>query len=178
FAKLRIGFLPVLGGPEAHALDEREIAAHSRDDAYLVTVLQVLADAGQLHADADAVSLELAARTDAGKLQQLRRVERAGTQDHFAPRSHRRRLRRIGGRMQRVGPIQVAPGQVFDAGRTPGVVEQHARRERVRANDEPSRTGLLRAADVLTAAHAAAGLRGQRHDAHAFAALPDEFPVV
>src|SRR4029077_9946308 len=57
-------------------------------DTRRVVVAQVLADAGQRVAHLDAERLQQGGRTDAGRLQQLRRVERAARQDHVAPRAH------------------------------------------------------------------------------------------
>src|SRR5690606_9514915 len=54
--------------------------------ARLQMVLQVPADTGQRLDDADAVPLQQLAGTDARELQQLRRLDRSGGDDHFALR--------------------------------------------------------------------------------------------
>ena len=51
-------------------------------------VAEVLADAGQRVAHVDAERLQVRGLADTGDLQQLRRVERAARQDHFAARAH------------------------------------------------------------------------------------------
>jgi hypothetical protein len=56
--------------------------AHAGD----IVVLQVLADAGQVWTTAIPCSAQQLARTDAGQLQQLRRVDRPAGQDHLGPR--------------------------------------------------------------------------------------------
>ena len=49
-------------------------------------VLQVLADALERVHHGNAVLLQQRGRSNAGQLQQLRRLQRAGGKDHFAPR--------------------------------------------------------------------------------------------
>ena len=75
-----------LGRAEGHALHEREVATHAIDHGDFVAVLQVFADARQIHAHLDAVSFQLFTRADAGELEQLRGVEGAGAEDHLTPR--------------------------------------------------------------------------------------------
>src|SRR5262249_6363071 len=58
----------------------------------LEMVLEILADAGQVVQGRDAMGGELLARPDAGQLQELRIVDRAGREDHLAPRHHSSRL--------------------------------------------------------------------------------------
>ena len=47
-------------------------------------VLQVLADPAELVDDGDAVRLQKRRRPDAGELEELRRADRAGGEDHLA----------------------------------------------------------------------------------------------
>ena len=76
------------GGAKVAPCEQREIACELGDDADFVAVLQILADAGQIGHDRDAEAFQLGARSDAGKLQQLRTVERAARQNDFAARTH------------------------------------------------------------------------------------------
>ena len=55
-------------------------------------VLQVLAHARQVAHHADAVLAQQRRRPDPGQLQQLRRLQRAGAQQHLAPGSQRAHL--------------------------------------------------------------------------------------
>ena len=54
----------------------------------LDVILQVLADAGPVGDEVDAVGGKFGAGTDAGELQELRRIDRPARHDHFAPRAH------------------------------------------------------------------------------------------
>ena len=83
-------------------------------------ILQVLADAGQVADHANAEFAEFRRRPDAGELQQLWRVDRAGRDDHLAARPHL---------MQRAAAL------VAHARRAPPL-EQDARREGVGAHGE------------------------------------------
>ncbi|MCY1346045.1 hypothetical protein D9M69_321200 [compost metagenome] len=96
-----------VGGQQAAALArpfhgggrQLEAAAHGEADAafravdlvghgVVDVVLQVLADAGQVHPQRNAQALQLGGRADAGEHQRLRRAEGAGGEDHLAPRAH------------------------------------------------------------------------------------------
>ena len=55
--------------------------------ARLIMILQILADAGQIEFDVDALRGKLAGGPDAGGEQQHRRIDRAAGQDQFAPRA-------------------------------------------------------------------------------------------
>src|SRR5699024_9543677 len=70
--------LPLLQcGLHRHGLRARVL------DVDLEMVLEVLADARQVVDDVDAERLELARVADAGKLEQLWRVDRAAAEDHL-----------------------------------------------------------------------------------------------
>ena len=56
-------------------------------EARLIVVLQIGADALHVGDHVDAVLPQQVGRADAGELQQLRRVERAAREDHFAVRA-------------------------------------------------------------------------------------------
>ena len=58
------------------------------NDAKREVVLQVFADTGQVVDHGHAVLFEQGGRPHAGQLQQLRRLQRAGAQKHFAYRTH------------------------------------------------------------------------------------------
>ncbi len=77
-------------------------------------VLQVGADARHVGDDLDAVLAQQRRGPEAGKLHQLRRIERSARKDDFA-----------GAR-----GVLLLTLQIFDAGRALAL-EQHARRERV-----------------------------------------------
>ncbi|KAG0923995.1 hypothetical protein G6F32_014075 [Rhizopus arrhizus] len=62
------------------------------DEPDLQVVLQVLADARQIPHHADAELPQQRGRPDAGQLQQLRRLQRARAQHHFAPCAQRAHL--------------------------------------------------------------------------------------
>ena len=76
----------------AHVVVERVARLQPNDGARLVVVLQVLADARAIGDDRDAVLPQQVGRTDAGELQELRRLQRAGREDDLALRA--RGLRR------------------------------------------------------------------------------------
>ena len=61
-------------------------APRAIDDARVEVILQVLADPRQIVDHYDAVLLQQLSRPDPGKLQQLRRVDRAAREQHLAPR--------------------------------------------------------------------------------------------
>ena len=79
-----------------HALD-------AEDRADLQMVLEVLADAGEVAADGDAVRLQQRRRADAGELQDLRRADRAGGENR-----PRRRARASPSRRRRRRPARPA----------------------------------------------------------------------
>ena len=109
---------PQLAAPRAQRVVRRDRLRAAEDDARLQMVLQVLADALERVHDRNAVLLQQRGRPDAGQLQQLRRLQRAGGEDHFAPRDGRERRRRPADTRRRVAR---------------GAVEQHARRVRIRS---------------------------------------------
>ena len=64
---------------------QRDALGAARHHPHLHVVLQIVADAGRIEHDIDAVVLEQVRRSDAGELQQLRRVVgAAGDQDLLA----------------------------------------------------------------------------------------------
>src|SRR4029077_14466062 len=67
-------------------LIERRGGAHAKKLARLAVVLQVLADTGELVAHVDAMLAQQRRWTNAGKLQDLRRPDRAGRDNHLAAR--------------------------------------------------------------------------------------------
>ncbi len=71
-----------------HLVHRADARCAAVDDAPTAVVLQVLADAGQIVHHVYAVLLQQRAGADAGKLQQLRRVDRAARQQHLASRTH------------------------------------------------------------------------------------------
>ena len=79
--------------PAAHRQPER-VAGHGCAKRMHVVdvVLQIRADAGKIVDDLDAVLAQVALGSDTGKLQQVRRVERAAADDHFAVRPDSTRL--------------------------------------------------------------------------------------
>src|SRR5579864_4378980 len=62
------------------------IEAHAVDDADFVPILQVLADAGQFRSHLDPIALQDVTGPDPGEHQELRGVERAPRENHFARR--------------------------------------------------------------------------------------------
>ena len=74
--------------PTARAFIERDRVARARNHAHGEVVAQVLAHPGQVLQHLDAELPQLLRRPDAGQLQQLRRVEGACTDDHFAAGAH------------------------------------------------------------------------------------------
>ena len=83
-------------------------------EAHLEMILQIRADAGMIGNDGDAVLAQKLRGADAGELQNLRRVDRAGGEDHLA-----RRMR----------DAHFAPDPIFDAFRTM-TIEKNPRRQR------------------------------------------------
>ena len=68
---------------------ERDLLRAARDQPDLHVVLQIVADAGRVEHDLDAVLLQQVRRSDAGELQQLRRVIRAAGDQDFLARPRR-----------------------------------------------------------------------------------------
>ena len=91
---------------------------HLEDQAELQVVLQVLADAGQRMQRLDAIVLQHRRIADAGELQQVGRVDRAGRQAHHQPGAApagEGQAQRLGlGPERQVGPVQ---GGLEEAGR-------------------------------------------------------------
>jgi len=67
----------------AHVVVERERMLQFDDDARLVVVLQIAADFRRIHLHGDAVAAQQFGRAHARQLQQLRRLQRAGGQQHL-----------------------------------------------------------------------------------------------
>ncbi len=159
-------------GGEGAAQQQAEVLHHVEHDADLVAVLKVLADAGQVDADRDAVLLELGARTDAAQLEQLRRVEGAGRQDDLAARERLHRRAALGRAGVEVGLVQVRAVEELDAdgARAARLVrlvgEEHARDQRAGADGEREALGHG-GGDALAGAVARAAARGQREAEHA-----------
>src|SRR5205823_6846616 len=63
---------------------ERDALRAAGDDADLQVILQIIADAGGIQHDIDAVAFEQVGRPDAGELQQLRRIVGAARHQDFA----------------------------------------------------------------------------------------------
>lgn len=76
--------------PAAILAEQADRFSRATVDRHFEVVLVVLADAGQVLDDADAHRLQRRAGADARQQQQLGRRERAGGEDHFAPRVHGR----------------------------------------------------------------------------------------
>ena len=71
----------------AHVVVERALLLQLDDDARLVVVLQVAADLGRIDATTSMPwRAKQRRRADAGELEQLRRLQRAGREDHLARR--------------------------------------------------------------------------------------------
>ena len=75
-------------GPWSGCRIERDRLTARDLEIKLQMVLQVLSNARPMMPDGDAVALQLIAWTDAGKLQKLRRVDRATRQDDVPPRAN------------------------------------------------------------------------------------------
>ncbi len=60
---------------------ERDPPVQPDDEADLVVILQVPADPRQVRDDVDSVRAEQVGRSDAGKLEELRRLQRARAED-------------------------------------------------------------------------------------------------
>jgi len=66
---------------------ERDLLRAARDEAHLHMILQIVADAGRVEHDLDAVRFQQIGGPDAGELQQLRRVVGAAGNQHLPARS-------------------------------------------------------------------------------------------
>ena len=75
-----------LAEQRVHPPVQRDGVRHLVDAADLQVVVQVLPDAGQVAEHVDAALLQQGAGADARQLQDLRRADGAGGQDHLAPR--------------------------------------------------------------------------------------------
>ena len=73
-------------GPGVELGVERDRLGAAELKVDLEMVAQILADPGQVVGDLDPGRAQNVARTDAGQLQELRRADRAGGQDHLARR--------------------------------------------------------------------------------------------
>jgi hypothetical protein len=138
-------------------------------------VLQVLADPGKVVDDADAVAVEQRLRADAGELQQLRRLQRAGRQQHLGAAACGLRLAALAkAHADRTPAVEQQPGRLrlgLDA-----QVAAPARRAEVglRGAAAPALPGvelevagafLARAVEVVGARHAdLAGAADERLD--------------
>jgi len=110
---------------EFSAVHQSPIILHAIDDTDFVAVLEVRADAGQIHSRFDAMPGKLALRTDSGEHQQLRRVEGAAGQNYFPRRARLAPLAPVFSRL-RVGAIEIPAFEILDADRTIGVEENSA----------------------------------------------------
>ena len=63
---------------------ERDALLQPDDQPGLVVILQIATDLGRIGDHGNAESAQQIGRTDAGQLQDLRRLQRAGREDHFA----------------------------------------------------------------------------------------------
>ena len=108
------------------------------DDSHLVAVLKVASDAVERDARLDPVPCEFLRRPDSREHQELRRVERPGGQDDFAPREHAAQDAGLAAGL-RTGPVEVAARAVFDADGAQPLVEQDAGRERLEYDAEAVR---------------------------------------
>src|SRR6185369_10696414 len=72
----------------SRSFQQRERLLKLRNHADFVTILQVLADSGQVDNDVDIKILQLFCWSNSGEFQQLRSVESARAHDHFARRKH------------------------------------------------------------------------------------------
>src|SRR5687767_1575297 len=78
----------------------------------------------------DAVALQLSARTDAGKLEQLRCVEGTAAKNDFSCRLRFSSFTVLSARTC-MGAIQILAFQIFNPDGAVAIVEQHAARQRV-----------------------------------------------
>ena len=104
--------------PLAHGIVQRQRLLRAQDDAGEVVIGKFGTDARQVGDNGDAMPTQQLSRPQAGKLQQLRRVESTGCDNDFS--------------VCLCGVFH-APGFVLDSGRTLPV-KHNARRERVRNN--------------------------------------------
>ena len=73
---------------------ERDRLLQPHDQARLIVILQIAPDLRRVGDDGNAEPAQQIGRADAGKLQDLRRLQRAGRQDDFAVRGGAECLRR------------------------------------------------------------------------------------
>ena len=104
-----------LAAPVAHRVVERDRLLAAQDDAAGNMVVEIVADARRIGDHRDAQRLQERRRAEPGKLQELRRIERARSDDHLD----------IG-----AGAAFVVADKILDAGRAPAI-EQNARGERL-----------------------------------------------
>ncbi len=149
--------------------------AHAVRDGHFVAILQVASDAGNIGPHGNAVGAQLGGRPDAREHEQLRRVERATAQHDFTPGAHLAQLARCRVR-DGMGPVEVAALQVFDAAGRAIVIEQDARRERIRLDVQQLGMRALDLPQPLPRADAPSIRRRQRRVAQAGEAAARDGP--
>ena len=122
-----------------------EVAPHLVNNADLVPVLQVPADAGEVDFDLDAEFLEVLCRTDAGQHQQLRRVESAAGKDDLPSRANYAFLARApDGGLVALGLVEMRSVADIRRLRHASVVENDARHQRMKLDRQICRGSSLR----------------------------------
>ena len=152
---------------------ERDRLRAARHQPHLQMILQIVADAGRVEHDVDAVALQEIRRSDAGELQQLRRIIRAARDQDFParPRGAQRALPACIRRPARAGPRTgcAAPAPRFRyadcCGSSPGEDRRSAelaRRPLPRRGLEEAGAFLRRAVEIGVGGNA--GLGGRHHE--------------
>ena len=151
---------------EFGAGQHRPVLFHAIDDTDLVTVLEIFADASEVDASWDAMAHQFLARTDAGKHQQLRRVERAAAKNHFTTCSRLADFT-CGFADIGVGPVEPLALEIFNPGGPQVTVKQHPGRQRVTLDVETIGKFFRHTQYPLTAADPHMVTGRQRHKTQA-----------
>ena len=173
--------IPVLvlrvAGGESRAFQHGPRLLQPADDADLVAILQILADALQIDPRLDAERFHFLLRPDAGQHQKLRRVEGAAREDDFARGIGL--LRRAGGLRRIVGgAIQPGAFEIGDADGAIALVEQHLCRQRIQFDFKPVGMAARDVEHEFARAVAGVAARGQWRVMNAKGILLDQPPVV
>src|SRR5216683_6469878 len=153
------------------------IEAHAVDDADFVTILQVLADAGQFRSHLDPMALQDVARPDPGKHQELRSVERAARKNHLTRRIN---LVPLAVRLTRivVRTVESLAAEIFDPVGSVSAINQYARYQRVQFDLQVVRILRRGFDDPLVRAESLMIPRRQRRVSNTHCVVAHQLPVI
>src|SRR6266851_5730109 len=153
------------------------IEVHTVDDADFVTILQVLADAGQFRSHLDPIALQDVSRPDPGEHQELRGVERAPRKNHVARRINLVPLAVILTRIA-VRTVKLLAVEIFYSVGPVSAVNQYARYQRVQFDLQVVRILLRGFDEPLARADSLMIPRRQRRISNTHCVVAHQLPVI